>query len=196
MTGTITGALLSFLLLYKYWALFALEFISALGPPLPSAAALVASGMFASQGYFSLALVLIAGFLGNALGDISLFFLARRFRKSILRFLKIKEKGNSGFIGKIEKYLYSHSWITVAASRLSGAGSPAVSALSGISDMPAATFVTAAIAGETVYTLLYAFIGYFVGVEWEDISNFALPAIIVTIAIIAAFFLYKDSKKR
>ena len=194
MAGTLTGALLSFLLLYKHWALFGLEFVSALGPPLPSAASLVASGMFASQGYFSLWLVLVAGFLGNILGDISLFFLARRYRKPILRFLRIKEKDNRGLLGRIEKYLYSYSWITIAISRLSGAGSPAVSALTGISEVPALTFITAATAGEVIYTLIYVFIGYFVGVEWEDISNFALPAIIIAIIIIAAFFLFRERK--
>ena len=195
MPGSITGALLSFLLLYRYAALFSLEFLSALGPPLPSAAALVASGVFASQGYFSLTFVLVAGFFGNILGDTILFFLARRFRGPILRFLKIKEKGNAGIVGKIEYYLYSYSGTAVAVSRLSGAGSPAVSALAGISEISAKKFIIAATMGEIVYTILYVFIGYFFTVEWEDISNFALPAIIIAVVAVVAFFVLRNRKK-
>ena len=195
MAGTFAGYLLSLLLLYKYWALFLIEFSSALGPPIPSASALVASGAFASQGYFSLSAVLLVGFVGNILGDISLFFLARRFRAPILRFLKIKEKGNSGIVGIVERWLSSHARSTIAISRLFGSGSPAISALSGISDIRAETFILYAIIGEIAFTLVYSLIGYSVAIEWEDISNFAIPAVVIALAVIASFFIMRKRKK-
>lgn len=184
MEGSFTQALLSALLLYKYAGLFALEYVSALGVPLPSAAALVASGVFARQGYFSLSTILAIGFFGNIFGDISLFYLARHFKAKILRLLRIKESGNTGMIGSIESMLYSHSGTAVTISRLSGSGSPAVSALAGISELEAKKFIPYAILGEIIYAALYVLIGYFFAVEWEDIPSFALPAILIAIIAI------------
>ena len=75
--------LLSFLLLYKYWALFAVIFVAAVLVPLPTNSVLLAAGAFASQGYFSFWLSLAVAVGANIAGDCFDYFLARRYGRRV-----------------------------------------------------------------------------------------------------------------
>ena len=52
--NVILTAILSYLLLYRYFALFAITFLSALIAPLPSNTSMLASGAFAEQGFLNI----------------------------------------------------------------------------------------------------------------------------------------------
>src|SRR3989344_5451402 len=62
-------AFLSFLLVYKYAALFAITFVAALILPLPASTTIVAANVFAFQGYLNFPAVFCAALLGNIAGD-------------------------------------------------------------------------------------------------------------------------------
>ena len=47
------SSFLSFILLYKYWAILAITFVASFILPLPMNAIIVAMGAFSSQGYLS-----------------------------------------------------------------------------------------------------------------------------------------------
>ena len=78
------GSFLTFLLLYKYMALFAIAFAAAFLPPLPASTTLAAAGAFASQGYFDLTSVLIVGFVANILGDTAGYVIAQQHGEKAL----------------------------------------------------------------------------------------------------------------
>ena len=96
------SSLLSFLLLYKYIALFVLVFIAAVGLPVPSNTLLIAVGAFASQSYFSLPISLAVAVVANVLGDLLDYFIIRKYGAVILK--KNYHKKFS-FIAKMKKYV-------------------------------------------------------------------------------------------
>ena len=87
--GSILGVLLSYLLLYKYVALFAAIFFAGIIVPIPASEVLMAVGAFSSQGVFNFYLALAAGLSGNVLGDLVDFFLARRYGATVIRKLRL-----------------------------------------------------------------------------------------------------------
>ena len=82
--SSVIFAILSFLLLYKYLALFLVAYLAALILPLPSNTSLLAASAFASQGFLNIYLVIIVALLANVLGDITGFFIAHRYGKGLL----------------------------------------------------------------------------------------------------------------
>src|SRR5580692_11145941 len=83
------GAFLSFLLLYKYIALFAFIFFSAVILPLPDNSILLATGAFASQGYFGFWTSLLVALAANVAGDYVGYLLARHWGRAALDRLHI-----------------------------------------------------------------------------------------------------------
>ena len=63
--ASLVGSLLSFVLLYKYAALFLITFVAAVAAPIPSGAVMVASFVFAGQGYMNTAAVALTATIGN-----------------------------------------------------------------------------------------------------------------------------------
>ena len=96
------GSLFSYLLLYKYVALFVFIFLAGIGLPIPSSTLLLAVGAFSSQGYFNLPLSLAIALIANILGDLFDYFLMRKYGTAILK--KNYHKRFS-FIVKLEKYI-------------------------------------------------------------------------------------------
>ena len=95
--------ILGLLLVYKYAALFFIAFLSSLGVPLPAGSSTVASAAFASQGYLNIITVIISGILGNILGDISMYFLSRKYGKRVLYWLNLGKLADSKPIKDIER---------------------------------------------------------------------------------------------
>ena len=79
----ILAALLSWLLLYKYIALFAIVYSAALLLPLPVNATLLAVGAFSSQGYFNFWLSLAIAVTANTLGDLTGYAITRHWGEAV-----------------------------------------------------------------------------------------------------------------
>src|SRR4051794_18982177 len=65
-------------------ALFALIAVETMGIPLPGETALIAAGIFASQGHMSIELVIVAAALAAILGDNVGFFIGRHYGRRLL----------------------------------------------------------------------------------------------------------------
>lgn len=179
----ILNSLLSFLLLYKYVGLFAVSYLAALILPLPSSSVLTASGGFAAQDFFNMPTVLIVAFLGNVLGDLTGYFLARKYGENILGKIGFKKMISSNLYKKLEFYMRDFSYSLIFFSRfLTGIG-PLINVISGVSRVKPRTFIILDLIGETAYVLLYALIGYFLGSEWENNLTFLFEATAVIVAL-------------
>src|ERR1700733_15170510 len=99
------GAFLSFLLLYKYVALFAFIFTAAVILPLPDNSILLATGAFASQGYFEFWISLLVALVANVAGDLVGYFLAKRWGKAALSRLRVRVPW---YIDRLDGYLKKH----------------------------------------------------------------------------------------
>ncbi|HUD03131.1 MAG TPA: DedA family protein [Candidatus Paceibacterota bacterium] len=177
--------LLSFLLLYKYWALFTVIFLAAVIVPFPSNSILLATGAFASQGYFSFPLSLTVAVGANILGDCVDYFLARRYGNRALTLLHIRLPI---YIKRLEEFMRKHPGSTIFITRFVGTVEEVVSFLSGFIGIPFSTFLIYDTLGNVISDggILYA--GYFLGVHWQDFSTLfsVVGWILLGIIIIAA----------
>ncbi len=183
------------ILWYKYGALFLIECIASFGVPLPAGAALVAGGIFAGQGYFSITYVVLYALLGNIVGEVLFFLLVRKWREKITGFFHMNVKKGTALFKKFEGAVSNRPFLAVFVSRFIATLCSAVTALTGLSTVPFRAFLLAASLGETVNTVGYAFLGFYFGFEWEFISDLMVPiGLIILICGGVIFLLWRRRK--
>ncbi len=178
----ILSGLLSFLLVYKYPALFFIVLLSAIFLPLPIDTTLVAVGAFASQGYFSAVIAYTAAFLGNVIGDITSYVIWRRYGRALIREKYAKKYK---FFSRLEEYVKKYASPTVFASRFVGVFGPIVNFLCGYGRVSFQAFLVGSISGNAVDTIWPIALGYVVGSSWENFSSLVgiFGAVIALLAI-------------
>jgi len=152
----ILNPLLSFLLLYNYVALFGITYLAALALPVPSAATLMASAAFASQGYFNFFWVIIVACLGNIMGDNTGYWLARRYGRSILYRVGFKRVLDSSNFQSIEKQVKCRPALIVFFSRFQVWATLSVNLISGLSKMRYASYLFYEVLGEIIQVTMFA----------------------------------------
>lgn len=177
------SGLLSFLLVYKYPALFLIVFASAVFAPFPTDTMLVAVGAFASQGYFSALVSYAAALSANILGDILSYVLWKRYGKTIIR-EKYAQKYR--FFEKIELYVKNYTGPTVFVSRFIGIMGPIVNFLAGWGRVRLRTFVFGSVFGNAINDGWPIVLGYIIGSQWENFSGLVeiFGAIVVLLAVV------------
>ena len=177
------GSFLTFLLLYKYMALFAIAFAAAFLLPLPASTTLAAAGAFASQGYFDLTSVLIVGFVANILGDTAGYVVAQQHGEKALRRAGFGRLLDSKNYRILSEYIREFPQSLIYLSRFLTQVGPAVNILAGLVSVPRKTFFFFVLIGEASYVFLYVLLGYFLGSEWENNFSFVIGAALVVISI-------------
>ncbi len=183
--------LLPYLLLYKYWAIFSITFFAALILPIPPGILLMASSAFASQGYFSLEWVILAGILGNIAGDNVGYFLAWKYGKPVLRKIGFGKILENEKYKNIEKRIRKSPGALIFFSRFEVFSNLAVNLMSGLGRVPYRKYLLYEAIGEIFQVALYCSIGYLVGDNWEEISTligrFLLLIILVAFGVVIIF---------
>jgi membrane protein DedA with SNARE-associated domain len=184
----IQAILLSYLLLYKYYALVAVVYFSAIILPLPTNAMLLAVGAFASQGYFSFWWSLTLAVSANTAGDLTDYFLARRYGMTIIRKLKLDKVR---FFNQLAEELRTDAAVNVFVTRFAGSLSPVGSFLSGAVGVPFYIFFIYDLLGNIIEPGAALALGYLAGDYWSNFSG-----ILDTVAGLAAvgivmFILYR-----
>ncbi len=142
------GVLLSFLLLYKYWALFGVIFLACGHRAVPVHTVLLATGAFAGQGYFSFFLSLLVAVAANTLGDAVDYFLARRYGRRALSILHIRLPW---YVEHLEAFLTGYPGPTIFVTRFVGTVEEVVSFLSGFTGVSFGTFLIYDVLGNTLF---------------------------------------------
>ena len=194
----IFNLILSYVLLYKYTALFAFTFAGAFIAPVPTTTVLVAASAFASQGYFNFYLVIGVALAGNIAGDNLGYFLAHRYGRRLLLRIGFGRILRSDKYQLVEDYIVSHPGALIYFSRFLTGLDPAVNILAGLSNIPYRTYLGYDLWGEFSYVLLYAFIGFLLGGQWENnltfLAKFGLIMLVlggITVTIQSAVFYRK-----
>jgi membrane protein DedA with SNARE-associated domain len=191
--GSISALLLSYLLLYKYYALAGVIFVSAIILPLPTNTVLVATGAFASQGYFSFGISLLVALVANMLGDCFDYFLARRYGRRTLDILHVKLPS---YIERLEDFIKRHPGPTIFFTRFAGVADPITNILAGLAPIPFAIFILYDFLGNLISMGLFLCIGDFLGIYWQEFSGifsalgWVFFAVIALIAL-GVFFWYR-----
>ena len=160
--------LLSLLLLYKYWALFIVIFLAAVIVPFPSNSILLATGAFASQGYFSFTVSLVVAVSANVLGDCVDYMLAARYGRPALRLLHIHVPT---YIERLEEFVRSYPRSTIFITRFVGTVEEVVSFLAGFTRVSFHIFLIYDLLGNLVSIGGVLYVGYFTGIHWQDVST-------------------------
>lgn len=189
--------ILSYLLLYKYSALFLVTLLGAIALPLPSAPSLMAAAAFASQGYLSLAWVFITASLANIIGDNLCYWLARKYGKPILYKLGFRKILESPTYDWIQTEIKTYKAPVVFFSRFNVPTTIAVNIIAGLSTMPYRAFLIYDVLGEILQVTMYVIIGYSFGANWQSIYNiFGQFSLIIILGLLLFMTILSNRIKR
>ena len=188
-----TTLFLSYILLYKYGALFVIIFAIAIVVPLPANIFLLAAGAFSSLGYLSLPIALVVALVANTAGDAVDFLLARKFGPRILAFFRVKERVG---VTRIEAQLRDHARLTIFVSRFAGPLDLIVNLSAGVAHVSFKTFLLYDFLGNLISNVLVLGVGYFAGISWQNFSGTVdlvstIILVVVAILFIARYFIKK-----
>jgi membrane-associated protein len=184
----VTSFLLSYVLIYKYLAIFIITYLGAIAFPLPSGTVILASAAFATQGYLNFPLVVIVGILGNIAGDNSGYWLARRYGIRALHILGMKKVIGSEKYNTIKRGIDSHPILVVYFSRFMTAVAPAVNVVSGLTRLSYRRYLIFESLGECTEVIFFAAAGYIFGANWEYLTQFSGASWVVPLVAIAFVF--------
>ncbi len=159
--------ILSKLLIYRYPALFVITFSGSLGFPVPSGPVSIASAAFAAQGYFSLFWVMVVGSLGNICGDITMYWLVRRFGRPILVFLRLRKLAESPLLMDAEKTANTYKAPVIILSRFQVQATAIVNIIAGLGKINFKRFAVFVVVGEILQMAFYVTIGYLFSDTWQ-----------------------------
>jgi len=188
----ILNALLSYVLLYRYFTIAIVVYSAALILPLPASAMLLAVGAFASQGYFSFWAALAVAVVANTLGDCTGYVITRRWGEAVIRLLRLHRVE---FFNRLREELRTDAAITVFTTRFAGSLSVVANFLAGLVAVPFKIFFVNDILGNIIEPFVILSVGYLVGSYWNDFSNtLELVAAIVAVAVVM-FVLFRIQRR-
>ncbi|HEY5588135.1 MAG TPA: VTT domain-containing protein [Candidatus Paceibacterota bacterium] len=200
--GILTQAILPFILLYKYWALFTLTFLASLAIPIPAGTILIASAAFASQGYFNIITIFIIVLIANIAGDNVSYWLARQYGKKIFSYIKFTKKIlESTNFTLIEKAISSHPGFIVFISRFEVLSTLSINIICGLGKVTYKKFMIFEVMGSFVNVIFFILIGYFFGNSWQAVNkligNFSIFFFLFIFLILSIFWkkIIKNLKK-
>ena len=176
LSNWLPGIFFSYLLLYKYTALFLIAFAAALILPVPASTMLVAAGAFAYQGYLNIGYILLVALSANIAGDATGYLLARYYGEEVLAKIGFRRFLKSNSYAKFKDYMLEYPQSIIYFSRFLTEIGPAVNLLSGLAKVPYKTYFFFEVLGEACYVLLYGAVGYFLGSQWENNLGFFTKA--------------------
>jgi len=187
--------LLELLATYGLVVLLPVLLVSAVGVPLPGSLLLVAAGAIAGGGQISLPLLIlgatVATLIGNGLG----YLLGWRGGRSALSRWGERFRLDEDRIAQARASFTRYALLSVLFSRFPLSPiSSIVNILAGTAHYPLRPFVFMNILGVTVWSSVYAGIGYVFGANWQSVANNVSTATqiltivaIVVIAVVVGF---------
>jgi membrane-associated protein len=184
--------ILPYVLLYKYWALFVITFLSSL-IPIPVGSLLMASAAFASQGYLNFMIVLLVVTIASIIGDTVCYWLARWYGKKFFnRFAFTRKILDSKNFQLIEKGMQQRPGFIIFISRFEALATLSVNIVCGLSNVSYKRFMLFEVLGAIAYTVFYGLIGYIFGDSWQAVNklmgNFSIIVFIILIGCTIIFW--------
>lgn len=189
-------AVLPYILLYKYAAIFGMTFLAAFAFPIPPGTLLMASAAFASQGYMSFPLIVISGALGNIAGDNLGYWIARIYGEKILKKVGFASILRSKRYIAVERKITKNPGLFILLTRFEVFANLAGNLVSGLTKIPYRTYLFYEVIGETAQVALYAGIGYAIGDSWEYVSGIVSKSLLLVILVVAIVFIAHDKRRK
>ena len=164
-------AIVSYILVYRYVALFSVSFLSSLGVPLPAAASAVAAAAFASQGYMNVFLLVFFGAVGNIAGDITMYWLMRLYGKKVLVWFGLRKLVDSAALRNVESTVETYKASLVIASRFQDQATTIVNIIAGLGRMDFKRFALLVVVGGILQMVFYVSIGLVFADNWQSVYD-------------------------
>ncbi len=174
---------------FVYFALFFIVFAEtglAVGFFLPGDSLLVVSGLFAAAGKLKISFVLLAFFLGSAIGDSTGYWTGRAMGKTLFN----REKSFIFKPSRVEKakaFFEKYGVKTVILARFVPIVRTFAPLVVGATGMPYAKFLTYSLIGGLLWILSMVLAGYFLGSVIENAFNIKLEDHIEKVVIVVVF---------
>ena len=167
---------------WTYAVIFAIAFLDAFFPLVPSETAVITGGVLAAEGKISLTLVIVVGAAGAVLGDNLAYLLGRHFRDPIherfFQSAKAKER-----IAWAERQLQERGGELIITGRFIPGGRLVVTFSAGGLGFPWRRFIVFDVIACAIWATYAALLGYFGGSTFEHST---WKALLLAFAIAAA----------
>ncbi len=189
---------------FGYSGILFLIFAENIFPPIPSELILVFGGFLTTYSNLNIPGVVLSSTLGSLLGAITLYSLGRILKKERIKklcasrfgkFLQLKPE----HIEKADAWFVRYKYKAVLICRCIPVVRSLISIPAGISGMKLVPFICLTFLGSVIWNTLFSVIGFLCGEAWAEsliyIEMFS-TAIIITLLVICAIFIFIKLKKR
>jgi membrane protein DedA with SNARE-associated domain len=173
---------------FGYFGVFILMTMESMIIPIPSELVMPFAGFLAADGRFSFALVILFSSLGSIVGSLISYYIGYYGGNAVvLKFGKYLFLDASD-LEKTEKWFAKRGDLTVLISRFIPVVRHLISVPAGIGKMNLKKFCVYTIIGATLWNTFLAYLGYWLGKNWQEVRHYS-EYITITVAIIlgAAF---------
>ncbi|MDP3953478.1 MAG: DedA family protein [bacterium] len=147
--------------LWGYWGVFSLMALESANIPIPSEIIMPFSGFLVSAGVFDFWPVVLVGALGNLAGSLGSYYLAERLKGWVI--------GNRHY-ASIQSWVSKYGVASTFWGRLLPIVRTFISFPAGLFKVPVIPFSIFTFAGSFIWSALLAYVGLYLGDNWEVIE--------------------------
>lgn len=185
---------------YGYWIVFFGVMLENAGLPVPGETILLAAGFFASEGHFSVPMVMMIATVGAVLGDNCGYWIGHRAGRAVLlkygRYVMLTEAR----FRAMEKYFASHGDKTVLVARFITGFRVFTALFAGASGMRWRTFFIFNVLGAISWAVVMTLLGFFFGKSWHLLEQYikgaGLGLAVVAVLLFIGYQIYKRRKQK
>ena len=166
-------------------AVLLLMLIESCGIPFPSEVIMPVAGYFASQGRLNLVAVILAGAVGNLLGSLLAYWLARRFGRTLLlgpgRYVGI----SSSHLDSADRWFARYGLAAVLVGRVLPVVRTYISFPAGLARVQPGWFALLTFLGALPWCATLAVVGYEIGANYTKVSDpIGKAAIVIAVLVV------------
>jgi membrane protein DedA with SNARE-associated domain len=178
-----------FVLQYGLIIVFLLIAGESAGIPLPGETALIAAGVFASQGHYSIVSVIVVAATAAIIGDNIGYWLGRELGRGFLQRYAVVRRFSERVLPRAERFFEKHGGKAIFLARFTAGLRVAAAWTAGFARMPWWRFFAWNAAGGIVWAVTFGLVAYYFGQAVADsIAKYGLIGGAVALALIVAFF--------
>ncbi|MCK9344650.1 MAG: DedA family protein [Candidatus Pacebacteria bacterium] len=150
----------------------------------------IIAGYFIARGDLAVGLVALAGALGNTVGNVILYELARKHGRTFIERMKIFPTRE---LAKVEKAFQKKGAWFIFIGKLLPAIKVFVPIPAGLGKMSRPLFASLMFVASFIWSLAFISIGYFFGKSSDLFGRYAIILVIVAVVVILLFYRYINS---
>jgi membrane protein DedA with SNARE-associated domain len=199
----ILTALLPYVLLYRYTAIFVITYLAALLIPLPANTTVFATAALAVGGFFNIYFIFLSALIGSVCGDLTGYLITRKYGRELLeKFSYGRRLLNSSHFARTEQRLLEYAPLTIFVTRFSTALGPLTNIVAGTLGISFWRYFPWEFFGEILDAAIFTSVGYLLGSAGESITDIAVFIIFasaftwLTIIVGKRYFASRQQQKR